>query len=77
MKWALPGAVVCLGIGLVPFYFGFFHADAVCDDQAQIDWACHVQAAVNNEMVFLVVGTVFVLFGLGVLYLSLRKPKTT
>ena len=77
MKWGLAGAIACLGIGLAAFYFGFFHADAVCDDQSQIDWACHVQAAFTNESAFLLIGTVFVLLGLGGLYLILRKAKNT
>lgn len=69
--------IVCLGLGLVAFYFGFFHADAVCDDQAQLDWACHIQAAFTNEAQFLVVGAVLILFGLWPLYRILRRPKIT
>ncbi|HEV2141783.1 MAG TPA: hypothetical protein VGT01_11365 [Candidatus Dormibacteraeota bacterium] len=47
-----------------PSIFGFFHAEAVCDDQAHTDWACHFNAAFTNEPVFLLVGAVFFLFGL-------------
>ena len=71
------GTIVCLGIGLVAFYFGFFHADAVCDDQAHTAWACHFNAAFTNEPVFLLVGAVFFLFGLWMLYTIRRKPKIT
>ena len=70
-------ALVCLGTGLVAFYFGFFHADAVCDDQAHPAWACHFEAAFTNEPLFLLVGAVFFLFGLWMLYRILRKPKIT
>ena len=69
--------IVCLGTGLVAFYFGFFHADAVCDDQAHPAWACHFKAAFTNEPLFLLVGAVFFLFGLWMLYRILRKPKIT
>jgi hypothetical protein len=60
--------IVCLGTGLVAFYFGFFHADAVCDDKAHPDFACHVQAAFTNEPLFLLVGAVLFLVGLWLLY---------
>jgi hypothetical protein len=69
--------VVCLGAGLVAFYFGLFHADAVCDDQVHPDFACHINAALTNEPVFLLVGGVFFLFGLWMLYRILRKAKIT
>jgi len=66
--------IVSFGTGLVAFYFGFFHADAVCDDQPHADYACHLNAAFTNEPVFLLVGAVFFLFGLWTLYRILRKP---
>jgi len=67
--------IVCLCTGLFAFYFGFFHADAVCDDRAHPDYACHFKAALTNEPVFLLVGAVFFLFALWLLYRILRKPK--
>ena len=70
-------AIVSFGTGLVAFYFGFFHDDAVCDDQAHPVYACHFTAAFTNEPLFLLVGAVFFLFGLWMLYRSLRKPKIT
>jgi len=69
--------IACLGTGLVAFYFGLFHADAVCDDHAHTDFACHVKVALTNELLFLIVGAVFFLFGLWMLYRILRKPKIT
>jgi hypothetical protein len=72
--WTIE-TIVCFGIGLVAFYFGFFHADAVCDDQAHPAYACHFNAAFTNEPLFLLVGAVFFLFGLWMLYGILRKPK--
>src|ERR1700693_2594842 len=69
--------ICCLGTGLAAFYFGFFHADAVCDDQADPAWSCHFKAAFTNEPLFLLVGAVFFLFGLWMLYRILRKPKIT
>jgi uncharacterized membrane protein YiaA len=70
--WTIE-TIVCLGTGLVVFYFGFFHADAVCDDQADPDLACHFKAAFTNESLVLLVGAVFVLLGLWMLYQILRK----
>ena len=75
--WNVFWTIVCFGISLVAFYFGFFHADAVCDDQAHPAWACHFKAAFTNEPLFLLVGAVFFLFGLWMLYRILRKPKIT
>lgn len=75
--WNVLWTAVCFGIGLLAFYFGFFHADAVCDDQAHPDWGCHIQAAFTNEPVLLLVGAVFFLFGFWMLYRSLHKPDTT
>ena len=72
--WTIE-TIFCLGIGLAAFYFGFFHADAVCDDQAHPDFACHFKAAFTNES--LLVGAVFVLLGLWMLYDILRKPQIT
>lgn len=69
--------IVCLGAGLLAFYFGFFHADATCDDQVHTDWACHFEAAFSNESVFLLVGAGFSLFGLWMLYRTLRGAKIT
>ena len=40
-------------------------------------YACHFEAAFTNEPLFLLVGAVFFLFGLWMLYRSLRKPKIT
>ena len=71
--------IVGLCSGLIAFYFGFFHADAVCDDQAHPAYACHFKAAFTNEPLFLLVGAVFFffLFGLWMLSRTLRKPKIT
>jgi uncharacterized BrkB/YihY/UPF0761 family membrane protein len=74
--WTIE-TIVCIGTGLVALYFGFFHADAVCDDQATTDFACHFKAAFTNELLFLLVGVVFFLVGLWMLYRILRKPKIT
>ena len=68
---------LCLGAGLAALYFGFFHADAVCDDHAHTDWACHVQAAFTNEIAFLLVGGALFVLGLWMLYRVLRGPKLT
>jgi hypothetical protein len=64
----LFGAVGCFGAGLVAFYFGLFHADAVCNDQAHTNFSCHFQAALANEYGFLYAGAVFFLLGLWMLY---------
>jgi hypothetical protein len=64
--------IVCLGTGLVAFYFGFFYAGTVCDGSSG---ACHHKAAFTPEPLVLLVGGVFFLFGLWLLYLTLRKPN--
>jgi hypothetical protein len=64
--------IVCLAIGLGSFYFGFIYTGTVCDGNSG---ACHTKAAFTPEPLVLLVGGVFFLFGLWLLYLMLRKPK--
>lgn len=54
------------------FYFGFFYTGTVCDGNSG---ACHTKAAFTPEPVALIVGGVFFLFGLWLLYRTFRKPN--
>lgn len=77
LSWDIVIAIVSLVLGLVAFYFGFFHADAVCNDQPRTDLACHVQAAFTNEAVFLLIGAILLVIGLWMLLRTVLKQKMT
>lgn len=59
-----------LGTGVVGIYFGYFSGGTVCDP------TCRADAAFTVEPVPLIVGAVFLLFGLFLLVRALRGPQT-